>query len=250
LKATSYLVPLREGGSLPAIVSTDRAGEYVLKFRGAGQGPKALVAEALAAGLADAVGLPVPAAAIVWLGDGFGMGEPDPEIQDLLRASTGENFGLRYLAGALGYDIAADGQRLDPGQAAAIVWFDALIANVDRTPRNPNLLLWNDEIWLIDHGASFYFHHAGAGWEARAQAEFPQIKDHILMAHASAITDADERLRPLLTEAAVKEVVSDLPDAWLGPDAQAARQAYVAFLMARLSGPRTWVDEAERARRG
>jgi hypothetical protein len=169
LKATRYLVPLREGGSLPAVVATDRAGEYVVKFRGAGQGPKALVAEALAAELARALDLPVPTPAIVSLAEEFGRGEPDPEIQDLLRGSMGANFGLAYLPGALGFDIAVDCEQIEPELAAAIVWFDAFITNVDRSARNPNLLLWNDQVWLIDHGAAFYFHHAGAGWESRAQ---------------------------------------------------------------------------------
>lgn len=250
LTATSYLVPLREGGSLPAIVTTDRAGKFVVKFRGAGQGPKALVAETLAASLALAVGLPVPAPAVVTLADGFGMGEPDPEIQDLLRASSGENFGLAYLPGSLGFDVAVDGKRIDPALAAAIVWFDALIVNVDRSPRNPNLLFWDEQVWLIDHGASFYFHHTGPGWETRAQAEFPQIRDHVLLRRAEDLHAADERLRPRLTEDVIRVAVGDIPESWLGAEADAERESYVAFLTARLGGPQAWLEEAERARRG
>ncbi len=245
-----YLVPLREGGSLPAIVDTEPSGQYVVKFRGAGQGPKALVAEALAAGLARTLDLPVPPPALVELDEGFGRGEPDPEIQDLLRGSVGTNFGLSYLAGAVGFDAAVDAQNVDPELAAAIVWFDALIANVDRTPRNPNLLLWQERLWLIDHGAALYFHHAGPGWEARAQAEFPQIKDHVLLRRAPPLATADARLRPLLSESAIADSVASLHESWLGPDPEAARQAYVTFFVDRLKGPRAWLEEAERARRG
>jgi hypothetical protein len=248
--AVRYLVPLREGGSLPAIVDTEPPGQYVVKFRGAGQGPKALAAEVLAASLAETLGLPVPTPVLVELDEGFGRGEPDPEIQDLLRGSVGTNFGLGYLAGAVGYDAAVDAQRVEPELAAGIVWFDALIVNVDRTPRNPNLLLWQDRLWLIDHGAALYFHHAGAGWEARAQAAFPQIKDHILLARAESLTTADARLRPLLTDAAIVSSVANLPESWLGSEPDAARQAYVTFVVDRLNGPRAWLEEAERARRG
>ncbi len=245
-----YLVPLREGGSLPAIIDTEPAGQYVVKFRGAGQGPKALIAELIAAGLAQTLGLPVPRPVLVELDEGFGRGEPDPEIQDLLRASIGTNFGLDYLAGAVGFDAAVDVPRVDPALAAEIVWFDALIANVDRTPRNPNILLWHDRIWLIDHGASLYFHHAGAGWESRAQAEFPQIREHVLLGRAAPLDTADERLRPRLTETAIRQAVAGVPESWLGPNAEAAREAYVQFLEDRLSSPRAWLREAEHARRG
>jgi hypothetical protein len=234
LAATRYLVPLREGGSLPAVIATDRGGEYVVKFRGAGQGPRALV---------------VPAPAVVTVAEGFGLGEPDPEIQDLLRGSIGANFGLAYLPGALGFDVAVDSKRIAPALAAATVWFDALIANVDRSARNPNLLFWNDQVWLIDHGASFYFHHAGPGWESRAQAEFPQIRDHILLRWADDLVAADARLRPRLTEDVLRQIVADVPADWLGDDPGETRAAYVRFLTERLTGPRPWLEEAERARR-
>src|SRR5947209_14531702 len=165
--AKRYVVPLREGGSLPAVVDTEPTGRFVVKFRGAGQGPKALVAEAVVAGLAVELGLPIPQPAIVALDEGFGRGEPDPEIQDLLRASVGENFGLAYLAGAFGFDAAADLASVDPELASAIVWFDAYVANPDRTPRNANLLVWQDRLWLIDHGACLYFHHRWSTWQQK-----------------------------------------------------------------------------------
>lgn len=249
-----YVVPLREGGSLPAVVDT-ATGPFVVKFRGAGQGVKALVAEVLAAGLARVLGLAVPAPAIVSLGEGFGESEPDPEIQDILRGSVGANFGLAYLAGALAFDPAVDGA-IDPDLAAAILWFDAYITNVDRTARNTNLLLWRDRLWLIDHGASLYFHHRWEGWEGRIQSPFPQIKDHVLLPGAGDLAAADARLRPLLTGEAIRAVVAAVPDAWLGgeplfADLAAHREAYVAYLSARLDGPRRWLAEAEEAvRRG
>jgi hypothetical protein len=249
LTAVRYLVPLREGGSLPAIVDTEPPGEFVIKFRGAGQGPRALVAELLAAGLAEALDLPVPRTAIVSLAEGFGLNEPDPEIQDLLRASAGLNFGIEYLPGAIGFDASVDRRRVDPGLAADIVWFDALISNVDRTARNPNLLLWQGSVWLIDHGAAFYFHHAGDEWQDRARARFPLIKDHILLRRASPLSEAAERLRPRLSEAALRSAVEALPDEWLGERAQALRDAYLRYLLARLTPPLEWLEEAEDARR-
>jgi hypothetical protein len=246
LVATRYVLPLREGGSLPAIVDTDGGGQFVVKFRGAGQGPKALVAETLAAGLALAVGLPVPVPAAIQVDDGFGRAEPDAEIQDLLRASIGNNFGLAYLAGALGFDAAAD--KVSPDLAAAIVWFDALTTNVDRTIQNPNLLIWKEGLWLIDHGACFYFHHGSVNWLKRSQDKFPMIEKHILLPSAGSIAAADARLRPLLTEEAVAGAVDMIPDEWLG-DSAYEKRGYRQYLLARLIGPRPWLDEAEGARR-
>jgi hypothetical protein len=255
LKATRYVAPLREGGSLPAIVDTDSGERYVVKFRGAGQGPKALVAELLASDLAGVLDLPVPRPAVVELDEGFGRDEPNAEIQDLLRWSVGENFGLAYLAGAFGFDVAADLGTVEPDLAAAIVWFDAYITNPDRVPRNPNILVWRERPWLIDHGASFYSHHRWEGWERRAGAAFPQIRDHVLLPRAGDLVAADARLAPLLTEAAIQRAVDDLPDEWLGdekifPDRAAQRAAYVAYLVARLREPRVWLEEAIGARRG
>jgi hypothetical protein len=254
-----YVVPLREGGSLPAVVETVRlgaetpGGAYVVKFQGAGQGAKALVAEALVAGLAGALRLPVPTPAIVTLEEGFGNAEPDPEIQDILRGSVGENFGLAYLSGALAFDPAADRDAVDPEQAAEIVWLDAFTTNVDRTVRNTNMLRWQGRLWLIDHGAALYFHHRWEGWETRVQSPFPQIKDHVLLGVAGDLEEADARLRPLLTDAVLREIVDDLPDAWLGdeplfPSLEEHRAAYVAYLAERLHGPRRWLQEAVDAR--
>jgi HipA-like protein len=248
LTGVRYDTPLREGGSLPAVVETDQAGPYVVKFRGAGQGAKALIAEALVAQLALAIGLPVPQPAIVQLDAGFGQAEPDPEIQDILRGSVGANFGLAYLPGALAFDPAVD-RDLDPELAAAIVWFDAFVTNVDRTPRNTNLLVWRDRLWLIDHGAALYFHHQWTGWETRVQSPFAPIKDHVLLHLAGDLTAADTRLRPRLTGEIIGATVAALPEEWLGGEAlfadlAAHRQAYVDYLTTRLNGPRRWLEEA------
>jgi len=248
LTGVRYVVPLREGGSLPAVVDTADGRAFVVKFLGAGQGKKALVAECLGAGLAQALGLPVPDAAVVSLEDGFGIGEPDPEIQDLLRASVGLNFGLAYLPGALAFDPAAD-RDLSPELAADIVWFDAAITNIDRTPRNTNLLVWRGRYWLIDHGAAIYFHHAWQGWESRVQSPFPQVKDHVLLHQAGDLNAADARLRPRLTEDIIRAVVDCVPDEWLGDEELFAsieeqREAYVSYFSQRLNGPRAWLQEA------
>lgn len=251
LNGLRYLVPLREGGSMPAVVETDEPGTYAVKFRGAGQGAKALIAELLAAELAHVLGLPVPAFALVELGAGFGENEPDPEIQDILRGSVGTNFGLAYLGGALAFDPAAD-PGLDPDVVASIVWFDAYITNVDRTPRNTNLLWWHDELYLIDHGASLYFHHRWQGWEGRVQSRFPQIKDHVLLPYAGDIIAAGTRLAPLLTEETLRQIVAAIPDDWLAgedqlADAEAHREAYIAYFLGRLSAPRLFEQEARDA---
>jgi hypothetical protein len=248
LTGVRYVVPLREGGSVPAVIDTDTGETYVVKFLGAGQGAKALVAESIAASLAVALGLPVPEPAIVMLGEGFGRSEPDPEIQDILRGSVGTNFGLAYLAGALPFDPAIECS-ISPDLAADIVWFDAFITNVDRTPRNPNLLIWNDGLWMIDHGASLYIHHQWKGWEKRVQSAFPQIKDHVLLPFAEDLAAADARLRPVLTSEVIREVIEAVPEEWLAADQQFAnvsehRERYVEYLEARLHGPRAWLQEA------
>jgi hypothetical protein len=255
---TRYVVPLREGGSLPAVVETVQAdgirpgGSFVVKFLGAGQGAKALVAEALVAGIAGALGLPVPRPAIVELAEGFGNAEPDPEIQDILKGSIGENFGLTYLPGALPFDPSVD-RDISPELAADIVWLDALVTNVDRSARNTNLLLWHGQLWLIDHGAALYVHHRWEGWESRVQSAFPQIKDHVLLALAGDLEAADTRLRPTLTDAVLTEIVASLPDSWLGdeplfPTLAEHRAAYVTYLLERLNGSRRWLQEAVEAR--
>lgn len=250
LTATRYVLPLREGGSLPAIVDADDGNQYVLKFRGAGQGPRALVAEVIAAGLAKALGLPVPAYGIIEVERGLGEAEPDPEIQDLLRGSVGANFAIAYLSGAISYSPVADRDFVDASLAADIVWFDAYISNVDRTARNPNLLIWQGALWLIDHGASLYIHHTAGDWTKRAQERFKHIEHHILLQRAEALNNADARLASRLTRGVIEDVVAGLPDDWLEGDADARREEYVRYLTERVEGPREWLEEAESARRG
>lgn len=251
LNGLRYVVPLREGGSVPAVVETDGPGAYVVKFRGAGQGVRALIAELLAAEIGLLLGLPVPAPALVDLGAGFGENEPDPEIQDILRGSAGTNFGLAFLPGALNFDPAAD-RDVEPLLAANIVWFDAFITNVDRTPRNTNILVTKSDLHLIDHGASLYFHHRWEGWENRVRAPFLQIKDHVLLPVAGDIAAAGDRLAPLLTEDALRAAVDTLPDDWLTgeerfADPAAYREAYLAYFTARLAAPRPFEQEARDA---
>jgi len=246
-RGVRYVLPLREGGSLPAVVETENGDAYVVKFRGAGQGPKALIAELLAAAIAQALALPVPTLALIALADDFGAGEPDPEIQDILRGSVGLNVGLAFLSGALAFDPAVD--TVDPDLAAAIVWFDAFITNVDRTVRNTNLLIWRERLWLIDHGASLYFHHRWEGWQERIHNPFPQIKDHVLLYRAGDLAEADARLRSRLTEEILAVTVDGIPEEWLDmgatPEgADAARSVYRTYLSERLNGARPWLQEA------
>lgn len=254
LVGSRYVVPLREGGSLPAVVDAEGAGSFVVKFLGAGQGPKALIAEALVALIAVQLGLPVPAPALLELEDGFGRGEPDPEIQDILRGSVGANFGLEYLAGALAFDPAVDGRLVTPELAADIVWLDAYVTNVDRTPRNTNLLVCDDRVWLIDHGAALFFHHRWAGWRERIQSPFAQIADHVLLPLAGDLEAADARLRPRLSEPALARIVEQVPAEWLLAEEEFAgvpehTEAYATYLLKRLNGPRAWLDEAIAAQR-
>ncbi|MFW6075934.1 MAG: HipA family kinase, partial [Chloroflexota bacterium] len=218
-----------------------------------GQGPKALIAELLAAEIGIALDLAVPEPAIVHLGEGFGRSESDPEIQDLLRGSVGPNFGLRFLSGAMGFDPAIDCQDIDPEFAAKVVWFDAYISNVDRTVRNPNMLYWDGRLWLIDHGAALYFHHSWAGWEDRIQSRFPRIKDHVLLHEAGDLQEVDYELAARLDHDIIAEIVAVLPDEWLaGEDEfdteEDHRAAYVRYLTERLAEPRHWLDEAMEAK--
>jgi len=253
LVGARYVVPLREGGSLPAVVDTETGGPFVVKFRGAGQGPKALIAEALVASIGVALGLPVPTPAVVDLDDGFGRSEPDPEIQDILQASIGANFGLKYLPGALAFDPAVDGALLTPELAADIVWLDAYVTNVDRTPRNTNLLVCAGRVWLIDHGAALFIHHRWGGWRERIQSPFVQIADHVLLPFVGDLEAADARLRPKLTAELVNSIVQDIPEEWLAQEdefanLQAQREAYRTYLVERLNGPRAWLAEAIKAK--
>jgi hypothetical protein len=255
LVGTRYVVPLREGGSLPAVVDTDAHGTFVVKFRGAGQGPRALIAEALVAGIAVQVGLPVPTPAILDLDDGFGRGEPNPEIQDILRGSVGANFGLEFLPGALAFDPAVDALLVPPEFAAEVVWLDAYVTNVDRTARNTNLLVSGGRVWLIDHGAALFFHHRWPGWRDRIQSPFAQIADHVLLDAAGDLTAADARLRPRLDKSTLTAIVESVPEEWLDEqeeefiDLDEQRQAYLTYLVERLTGPRAWLAEAIEAQR-
>ncbi|UGS36619.1 hypothetical protein DSM104329_03027 [Capillimicrobium parvum] len=245
--ATRYVTPLREGGSLPGLVEADDDGLYVVKFRGAGQGPLALVAEIVVGELARALGLPVPELVLAEIDPALGRAEPDPEIQELIDASAGTNLGVDFLPGALPYSPAA-GWAPDPELAAAIVWLDALTMNVDRTPRNPNLLLWHGRLWLIDHGAALYRQHGPDGLDPVGDAErpFPAIADHVLLPSAGSILDADARLAPVADRALLERIAALLPEGWLtGPP----RATYADYLARRLAAPRTFAEEAERVRR-
>ncbi len=250
--ATRYVTPLREGGSLPAIVEADDDGLYVLKFRGAGQGPKALIAELVAGEIGRALGLLVPEIVFVDLDPVLGRAEPDPEIQALIAASGGLNLALDYLPGALAFTPAA-GPAIDPALAAAVVWFDAYLTNVDRTPRNPNLLRWHGRLWLIDHGAALYVHHAWNDPVAHSRTPFALIREHVLLPAAGSLRAADAALRGRLTPDLIRAVVDLIPDRWLdGAPAfahrDAHRAAYVGYLTRRLAAADVFVEEAERAR--
>ena len=249
--ATRYVTPLREGGSLPAIVEADDSGMYVLKFHGAGQGPKVLVAELICGELARAVGLPVPEIVTMDLDPDLARTEPDPEIQQLIRASGGLNLALDYLPGSVTFDPLAD--QPDPALAAAILWFDAYITNIDRTARNANMLMWHRGLWLIDHGAALYFHHGWREGVDRSGDAFAAIKDHVLLRFATDLRAADAALSARLTPAVIADVVESVPDAWLTVNspftsADQARAAYTQHLTRRLSAPRAFAEEAIRAR--
>jgi hypothetical protein len=251
--ATRYVTPLREGGSLPAIVDADDGNSYVVKFRGAGQGKKVLVAEVIVGELARRLGLRVPELVLVEVDPLLGRSEPDYEIRTLLQHSGGLNLGLRYLPSALGFEPAL-APPPDAELAARIVWLDALCTNVDRTPRNTNLLLWKSDLWLIDHGASLYFHHDWAGdWLARAAAPFPLVRDHVLLRLASDLRGADAQLAPIVNEETLQALLEAVPDDWLDPDpaigdSSQLRSAYRRWFAARLAPPRRWLEEAERVR--
>ena len=254
--ADRYVQPLREGGSLPAVVETD-GGLFVVKFRGAGQGAKALIAELVVGLLGIHLGLPMPEIALIDIPDEFGRSEPDSEIQHVLRTSHGTNVGLRYLDGSFNFALAVAADLVSPDFAASLVWFDAFLTNPDRSHRNSNLLVWDRRCWLIDHGAALYAHH---DWsrvdEARTRSAFPMIKEHILLSRASSIEGADTELAPQLGEDLFREVLASVPDSLLmdaaagqdfdAPDA--SRERYVSYLAMRLEEPRAFVAEAAVAR--
>jgi hypothetical protein len=245
--ATRYVTPLREGGSVPGIVEADDEGLYVVKFRGAAQGPKALVAELIAGLLGRAAGLRVPEIVYVEFDGALARMEPDQEIRDTLKASAGLNAGLDFLPGAITFDPIVGPP---PGGALAsdLALFDALTMNVDRTPRNPNLLVWHGALHPIDHGAALYFHHAWPSVEAAVASRFPAIRDHVLLPWADDLHGALARLRAALPPEVVAEAVAAVPDAWLDGDADAQRAAYAAVLNGRLASPEAFLEEAARAR--
>jgi hypothetical protein len=251
--AVRYLTPLREGGSLPAIVEADDGQLYVMKFVGAGQGPKALIAELVAGEIARALGLLTPEMVLLQLDPKMGRSEPDAEIQDLLRASAGRlNLGLRYLPNAFAFNMLLKPPP-DPDLASAIVWFDAYVTNVDRTPRNVNMLLWQEQLWLIDHGATLYFHHNWDNYLARSRSPFPLIKDHTLLSFAAKLPEAGAALSPRLTPSLLRQIIDLIPDEWLGQEPHFAgqaehRQAYVAYLLERLAASAIFIEEAIHAR--
>ncbi len=252
--ASRYIQPLREGGSLPAVVDTEDGGLFVVKFRGAGQGAKVLVAELIVGGIASRLGLPIPELAIVDVGERFGRTEPDPEIQELLRRSHGTNVGLRYLEGAFNFDPSAAGELVSPELAAKIVWLDALTTNPDRTHRNPNLLIWGRQPWLIDHGAALYAHHDWASVNAeRTRTPFPLIRSHVLLAGAGDLARTDAECAERLTPETVAAVVDDVPDDLLldtaegasdFPSAAEARARYRRYLLERLESRSAWLTAA------
>jgi hypothetical protein len=249
--ATRYVTPLREGGSLPAIIEADDDGMYVLKFRGAGQGPKALIAELVAGEIARAAGLPVPEIVFVELDPELARTEPDPEIQDLIRASAGLNLALDYLPGAVMFDPVAE--KPDADLASSVVWFDAYVTNVDRTPRNTNMLVWHRQLWLIDHGAALYFHYTWNDSLERSRDSFPMIKDHVLLPFASALREVDSKMTGRVTPDIIDGIVQLIPETWLVGDSSFGesnrhRDAYMEYLLSRLEAPHVFLEEAIRAR--
>lgn len=251
VNVTRYITPLREGGSLPAIVEADDDFMYVLKFRGAGQGAKALIAELLVGEMARVLGFRVPELVFVNLDEAFGRTEPDEEIQDLLRASEGLNLALHYLSGAITFDPILN--TVDAKLASQIVWLDCFVMNVDRTARNTNMLMWHKQLWLIDHGAALYFHHSGQPLPQYSLRPFPQVKDHVLLPLATELEAVDAEFRALLTPERIRELVALIPDGWLIEDAEndvaeEQRMAYVQFLETRLASSEIFVNEAQHAR--
>jgi hypothetical protein len=244
VQATRYVTPLREGGSLPAIVEADDSGLYVVKFRGAGQGPLALVAELISGEIGRALGLRVPEIVMIEVDGALGRNEPDQEIRELLLASAGSNLALDYLPGSIMFDPAAR-DAVDPLIASTVVWFDAFTTNIDRTARNPNLLVWHKMLYFIDHGASLYFHHDWQNLEQKALNKFPAIRDHVLLPWASRIEEVDAPLRMKLTEELLTDILAQVPDGWLLPE---RRGAYVSYLLQRLENRRLFVEEAIDAR--
>ncbi len=244
-----YVTPLREGGSLPAIAEADDQFLYVIKFRGAGQGARSLIAEFIGGEIARTLGLRVPEIVLASLDASFGRTEPDEEIQDLLKASVGLNLGLHYLSGAISFDPLVTSVKED--LASSIVWLDSLLTNVDRTSNNTNMLVWNKELWLIDHGASLYFHFAPENWEIKAETPFAAIKNHVLLPYASGLVATDEKFQSILTSEKIKDIVEMIPGEWLTenhPSATEARDMYSRYLQIRMASSKIFIKEANHAR--
>jgi hypothetical protein len=252
VRVTRYVTPLREGGSLPAIVEADDEFLYVLKFRGAGQGVKTLIAELIAGEVARTLGLRIPEIVFALLDPVMSRTEPDEEIQDLLKASGGLNLALHYLSGAITFDALVN--TINTTLASQIVWLDSLVMNVDRTARNTNMLMWHKELWLIDHGAALYFHHGGQNWQEQSQKPFSQIKDHVLLPQATQLETVDAAFRTLLSPEHIQHIVSLIPDEWLTEagafeTAEEGRQMYAQFLNSRIASSEIFVKEAQNARK-
>jgi hypothetical protein len=247
-----YVTPLREGGSLPAIAEADDDFMYVVKFRGAGQGVKALIAELIGGEIARTLGLKVPEIVFANMDEAFGRTEPDEEIQDLLKASNGLNLALHYLSGAMTFDPVVT--TIDAQLASKIVWFDCFVTNVDRTVRNTNMLMWHKELWLIDHGAALYFHHSWQSFQEQAQRPFILVKDHVLLQQASELETVDATFHKLLTDEIIESIVSLIPCEWLNDNssnesAKEKQNVYSSFLKTRLAASEIFVKEAIHARK-
>ncbi|WP_306352806.1 HipA family kinase [Flavobacterium sp. '19STA2R22 D10 B1'] len=251
VNVTRYITPLREGGSLPALAEADDDFKYVLKFKGAGHGVKALIAELIGGEIARALGLQLPEIVFANLDEAFGRTEADEEIQDLLQGSQGLNLALHFLSGAINFDPVVT--VVDPKLASQIVWLDALITNVDRTFRNTNMLIWHKELWLIDHGASLYFHHSWVNWENHTKSPFSLIKDHVLLPQASELEEVDVAFKVLLTEDKIRQIVDLIPDEWLQwedttESPEELRSVYYKFLTVRMAHSDIFIKEAQNAR--
>lgn len=251
IDVTRYIAPLREGGSLPALAEGDDDFKYVLKFKGAGHGVKALIAELIGGEIARALGLRMPELVFANLDEAFGRTEGDEEIQDLLQGSQGLNLAMHFLSGAITFDpVVTD---VDAKLASQIVWLDAYITNVDRTFRNTNMLIWHKELWLIDHGAAFYFHHSWMNWENHAKSPFALIKDHVLLSKASLLDEVDKEFKTILTEEKIRGIIALVPDIWLqwedtDETSDQIREVYIRFLLVRLNHSEIFIKEAQNAR--
>ena len=253
VNVTRYITPLREGGSLPGIIEADDEFKYVLKFRGAGQGTKALIADLLGGEIARELGMRVPEMVFATLDEAFGRTEPDEEIQDLFKFSVGKNLGVHFLSGAITFDPII--HQIDSGLASGIVWLDALLMNIDRTPKNTNMLMWNRQLWLIDHGAALYFHHSWDSWDPAVIKPFPMIKDHVLLKFATDLDMVNERFVSILSDEFLDHLVGLIPEDWLGVEGRFQkkaehRAAYSAFLKLRVRHSKIFLKEAMHARDG